>query len=222
MNKIFYPQLKRKKLEDYYNKNGVFYANYLENYSKIAEDCLHRCVYCDATEHECGGDNFSLDHFRPKQVFVNLFNGILITHPHNLYLSCQKCNVLKSNDWKGPTLTIDGPSYVNNQGYIDRFKDSASDFMKVLQNGEIVSINKNGPADYMIKKMLLNRSNRVYLRRKRIIDIKIIELNKIITEKMEDLILYFNVAEVDCDKLKEEIQSLIEIKRDFDSLIMQA
>ncbi|MGR4050481.1 hypothetical protein [Kosakonia cowanii] len=218
---IFYPQLKRKNLEYYHNRNGVFYSNYLENYPKIADDCLHRCVYCDATEKECGGDNFSLDHFRPKQVFINLFNGILITHPHNLYLSCQKCNVLKSNDWKGSTDILDGPSFINKQGYIDRFKDNFSDFMDVLPSGEIISINNDGPADYMIKKMLLNRSNRVFLRRKRIVDVKIQELNNIITGKMEDLILYFNTADVDCIKLKNEIEKLIRIKRDFDSLITE-
>lgn len=216
---IFYPPLIRKNIEHYYNRNGVFYSNYLENYSKIADDCLHRCVYCDATEKECGGDNFSLDHFRPKQVFINLFNGILITHPHNLYLSCQKCNVLKSNDWKGSTVILDGPSYVNKEGYLDRFKDNVSDFMSVLRNGEIISINKDGPADYMIRKMLLNRTNRVYLRRKRDIDIKIQKLNNSITEKMEDLILYFNTESVDCKKLKKEISLLIKIKKEFDSLI---
>jgi len=218
---IFYPPLIRKNIEHYYNRNGVFYSNYLENYSKIAEDCLHRCVYCDATEKECGGDNFSLDHFRPKQVFINLFNGILITHPHNLYLSCQKCNVLKSNDWKGPTVILDGPSYINKEGYIDRFKDNISDFINVLQNGEIISINNDGPADYMIKKMLLNRTNRVYLRRKRIIDIKIQELNNIITGRMEDLILYFNTEDIDCNKLKKQIEILIKIKKEFDSLITE-
>lgn len=218
---IFYPPLTRKNIEHYYHRGGGFYSNYLENYSKIAEDCLHRCVYCDATEKECGGDNFSLDHFRPKQVFINLFNGILITHPHNLYLSCQKCNVLKSNDWKGSTVIIDGPSYINKEGYIDRFKDNIADFMDVRQSGEIISVNNDGPADYMIKKMLLNRTNRVYLRRKRIIDLKIKELNNIITGRMEDLILHFNTESVDCKKLKKEIESLIQIKKEFDSLITE-
>ncbi|MCU6193892.1 hypothetical protein [Enterobacter sichuanensis] len=220
-NIIFYPKLVRKEPQHYHNKNGVFYANYLENYNNVAEDCLHRCVYCDATEMECGGDNFSLDHFRPKQVFVNLFNGILITHPHNLYLSCQKCNVLKSNDWKGSIDEIDGPSYINKQGYIDRFKDNTSDFMKVTESGEIISVNDEGPADYMIKKMLLNRSNRIYLRKKRIIDSKINELNKIITDKMENLILYFNTEEVDNRKIKNDISLLIQIKKDFDTLLEQ-
>lgn len=220
-NDIFYPQLTRKEEQYYYNRNGTFYANYLENYEKIAEDCHHRCVYCDATEKECGGDPFSLDHFRPKQIFVHLFNGILITHPHNLYLSCQKCNVLKSNDWKGPTDLIDGPSYINNQGYIDRFKDSTNDFIKVTDTGEVISVNKNGPGDYMIKKILLNRTNRIYLRKKRIIDKQIQELNKTITNRIEDLILYFNMEDIDHKKLKDDITLLINIKRDFDKLIAE-
>ncbi|KLG00061.1 hypothetical protein ABF55_09295 [Enterobacter asburiae] len=93
--------------------------------------------------------------------------------------------------------------------------------MKVIESGEIISVNDEGPADYMIKKMLLNRSNRIYLRKKRIIDSKINELNKIITDKMENLILYFNTEQVDNSKIKKDITLLIEIKKDFDMLLEQ-
>ena len=79
---IFYPKLKRRKVEEYYNRLDQFYSDYKKNYEKIAEDCLYRCVYCDVKEIECGGDRFSLDHFRPKQVFADKFNGVLIQGFH--------------------------------------------------------------------------------------------------------------------------------------------
>ncbi|HBY1567101.1 TPA: hypothetical protein MIQ49_09640 [Klebsiella pneumoniae] len=73
----------------------------------------------------------------------------------------------------------------------------------------------------MIKKMLLNRTNRIYLRKKRIIDKQIQELNKTITNRIEDLILYFNMEDIDHKKLKDDITLLINIKRDFDKLIAE-
>lgn len=166
-NSTFFPNLTRKPEAHYHNRNGRFYADYRKNYKKVSSDCLKRCVYCDATEKECGGDRFSLDHFRPKHVFEDKFGGILLTHPHNLHLSCQKCNVLKSSDWKGCTVNIHGETYSNREGYIDRFKHDCMTYFKVNSTGVLESTNSEGPADYMIKKLMLNRPNRVYIRNKR-------------------------------------------------------
>lgn len=160
----------------YYSRNGDFYAatNYQNNYAKVAEDCKHRCVYCDATEKECGGEKFSLDHFRPKDVFIGKFNGILVRHPYNLHLSCQKCNVLKSKDWQGCETSINGYTHAFGNGYIDRFREDIFKYIYVQDNGR-VTITKSvvgythNPASYMIERLHLNRPNRVYLRQKRIV-----------------------------------------------------
>lgn len=169
-NNFFYPHLHRHPLDSYYNRNGVFYADYKLNYDLVSTDCLKRCVYCDATERECGGDKFSLDHFRPIKVFADKFDGILKVHPYNLYLSCQKCNVLKSSDWHGCRAKINGHTYVGKQGYIDRFSVDIAQFISVNDNGEVIALRIDSPANYMIKKLHLNRLNRIFLRKKRIVD----------------------------------------------------
>lgn len=185
-NDFFYPNLHRHPLESYFNRNGFFYADYKFNYDLVSKDCLKRCVYCDATERECGGDKFSLDHFRPIKVFADKFNGILKVHPYNLYLSCQKCNVLKSSDWHGCREEIDGHTYVKKQGYLDRFSVDISHFITVNNNGEVISLRVDSPAEYMVAKLHLNRLNRVFLRKKRIVDYRIRcfidELNSCIDE----------------------------------------
>ncbi|MFV0467961.1 MAG: hypothetical protein ACK5MK_03415 [Dysgonomonas sp.] len=172
-NNLFYPHLRRHPIEHYYNRNGDFYADYKLNYDLVSADCLKRCVYCDATERECGGDKFSLDHFRPVKIFTNKFNGILNIHPYNLYLSCQKCNVLKSSDWHGCCEKIDSYTYIDRKGYIDRFAVDVSRFISVDNDGQIISLLVDSPVDYMVAKLHLNRLNRVFLRKKRIVDYRV-------------------------------------------------
>jgi hypothetical protein len=161
---MFFPKLTRRKEEDYYSNRNYFYADYRENYTKIAEDCLNRCVYCDITILEYGGDEMHLDHFRPQEHFSELS-----THPYNLYLSCPKCNGLKSSDWPCPKKNT-SPTFIGRVGYIDRFSHDAALYLKVDSDGLIIPI--AGPAAYMIKKMHLNRVSRLNVRRKRIIEEK--------------------------------------------------
>ncbi|MHA7228424.1 hypothetical protein ACVT98_02970 [Vibrio campbellii] len=139
LKRLHFPPLTRQPIYAYYSARKEFFAasNYKLNYKMIAQDCKHRCVYCDATEKECGGEPFSLNHFRPQDVFATKFNGLLVKHPYNLYLSCQKCNVLKSKDWQGCTTTMTGCTYQNGKGYIDRFKHDVYQYMEVASNGRI-------------------------------------------------------------------------------------
>jgi hypothetical protein len=158
-NFIFFPKLMRRPEIEYHSNRKEFYSDYRSNYEKVAEDCKHRCVYCDITVEECGGDEMQLDHFRPQ----NHFAGLRI-HPHNLYLSCPKCNFLKTDDWpasKSPGM----PSFVGGIGYFDRFCDDPAVYVKVDIDGRIIAV--SGPVDYMIKKMHLNRTSRLNVRRKR-------------------------------------------------------
>ncbi len=162
---MYFPDLTRRDEVDYHNNREVFYADYKKNHKKVAEDCKHRCVYCDITSEEYGGDDMQLDHFRPQEHFDNLK-----AHPHNLYLSCPKCNVLKTSDWPCQKNKDDAPSFVGGIGYLDRFERKAKEFLEVDVNGNI--IHRAGPVNYMIKKMLLNRPSRVNVRRKRAIEDK--------------------------------------------------
>jgi len=161
---MFYPKLTRRQEDFYYNNRKKFYADYSQNYVKVAEDCQFRCVYCDITIEESGGDEMHLDHFRPQEHFPDLS-----THPFNLYLACPKCNGLKTSDW--PCSKEHGAAtFIGGVGYLDRFNHDAETFLRVDNAGCIVAV--AGPVGYMIKKMHLNRPSRVNVRRKRQVEFR--------------------------------------------------
>jgi hypothetical protein len=180
---MYFPELTRSDEDVYHNQNKTFYANYQNNYAQVSEDCQNRCVYCDITVDECGGDKMQLDHFRPQEHFSQLD-----THPHNLYLSCPKCNRLKTSDWPCCKINKDAPSFIGKIGYLNRFTHNAQNYLKVEDDGRITQL--AGPVEYMINKMRLNRSSRVNIRRKRRLEFKktqILEAIELISSKlMED------------------------------------
>tara|TARA_B100001059_G_C17804947_1_gene568541 strand:+ start:614 stop:1297 length:684 start_codon:yes stop_codon:yes gene_type:complete len=209
---LFFPSLKRQPVRSYYTTLGNFYAasNYQSNYEKVAADCLHRCVYCDATEKECGGERFSLDHFRPKDVFINKFNGILVQHPYNLHLSCQKCNVLKSKDWHGCENTINGYSYSSGKGYVDRFREDLHKFVEVSADGRIYvkaidQPHPKNPAQYMIERMHLNRPNRVFIRQKRVITKVVNDIEDLLAQMTEETTLHWRTGTKSGDECMKQI-----------------
>lgn len=211
-NDLFFPLIKRKEVEFYYNRDGKFYSDYKSNYEKVSEDCLKRCVYCDATERECGGDRFSLDHFRPRKVFADKFNGILITHPFNLYLSCQKCNILKSSDWHGCSKNIDGYTFTGKKGYLDRFSHNYLNYLSVSEKGELLSVIDNSPVDYMIKKLHLNRPNRVYIRQLRLLKVKSDSILEKINKISDDIICQYDKGEIKAENAMDKIKKIKELQ----------
>lgn len=202
---MFFPKLSRRKEEEYYSNRGGFYANYRDNYGKIAEDCLHRCVYCDITVEEHGGDEMHLDHFRPQNHF-----DTLTTHPHNLYLACPKCNGLKKDDWPA-AIDITAPTFLGASGYIDRFAVDVQDFLSVGSDGKIVP--KMHPLAYMIKKLHLNRTSRANVRRKRYIELRKTELLRETLETMKKIAddrLSGKLTEYEANGKYEEVRLVLE------------
>ena len=220
MSSLYYPPLERQAIAEYYKKEGEFYATYncQKNYDNVAKDCKYRCVYCDAHIDECGGEPFSLDHFRPMDVFGDKFDGVLKTYPFNLHLSCQKCNVLKTNDWKGCISTQDGTTYLSNCGYIDRFQADITDYLEVDCNGLVKCINSSGPVKYMISKMLLNRTNRVYIRKRREVKDKAARIQTMLIRKQEESIKSWTANKLTEDEVKKEMKMLLGLFDRFNSL----
>lgn|GEM_PF-782541 len=221
MNSFFYPRLVRKDIKVYYKSEGEFYATYncATNYNNIAMECQYRCVYCDAHISECGGEPFSLDHFRPLNIFSNKFNGVLKIHPFNLHLSCQKCNVLKTNDWKGCVDTIDGFTHQSGLGYIDRFLDDINEYIKVDENGMVVCIDNSGPGKYMVRKLLLNRTNRVYIRMRRTVRYKAERVLELLLDKQRELVSSLSKDDLNmCSKQKEEMRKLLDLYERFNRI----
>lgn len=219
-NTLYFPSLKRQKISQYYKKAGGFYATYNcdNNRENISIDCQHRCVYCDAHVDECGGEPFSLDHFRPLNIFGEMFNGILKIHPFNLHLSCQKCNVLKTNDWKGCLTTEDGQTFIRKQGYVDRFQADIKDYLKVDNDGRLKCIDSHGPAEYMIGKLLLNRTNRVYIRKAREVKYKAERIQSILLERQIALMDDWGDQKFTNNEFKEKMGKILGLSSRFQQL----
>lgn len=208
---MYFPKLTRRNETDYHVPGTAnFYANYQEYREKVSEDCQHRCVYCDITSDENGGEGMQLDHFRPQNYFF-----ALKSHPHNLYLACAKCNRLKTNDWPCGK-NIGDPSFVGAIGYIDRFEHDPMQYLFVNDDGGIVQI--DGPINYMIRKLSLNRLSRTQIRRRRIINKRKEVLSVNITKLMEKLLS--DMREDRCEKsiYVEKLGEILALKRSLDSL----
>lgn len=161
----FFPKILRR--ENYSVKVCGGYYGYAYYSDQIYEDCQSRCVYCDIRLDENGNEGFALDHFRPQEKFPDLKNA-----PTNLVLSCGKCNRNKSAHW--PVAIELAVAHNGIVGFIDPFEDDRLDFFAVQKNGEFVS--RQGPSEYLIKLLGLNRPSRVAVRRNRLLHRRIDEL----------------------------------------------
>lgn len=217
---LYFPPLTRQRVELYKSQRGDFFAKYNceDNYKNVSADCQNRCVYCDAMVDECGGEPFSLDHFRPLEVFGEKFDGVLKIHPFNLHLSCQKCNVLKTNDWKGCQESIDGPSHISGKGYIDRFKDDITKYLEVDNDGRLRCIDSSGPAAYIIGKLLLNRTNRVYIRKLRAVKTKAEIVHAKLIKRQREVVDKLAAKQIRGDDACEQLKKITELLERFQKL----
>ncbi|WP_172378882.1 hypothetical protein [Vibrio sp. Vb339] len=220
MSSLYFPSLKRQSIQGYYKTEGEFYLTYncQKNYDNIAKDCQYRCVYCDVHLDECGGEKFSLDHFRPQNVFGTKFDGILKIHPFNLHLSCQKCNVLKSDDWQGCLQTQDGATFLSKKGYIDRFEVDVTSYLKVDNDGRLQCVDPNGPARYMIGKLLLNRTNRVYTRKLREVTIKADRVKLMLSSRQRKVMNDWESGDLTPEQAKQQFKLLTELFERYTNL----
>lgn len=154
---MYFPELVRRK--NYKTKSdGKNYITYSTYYEEIAEDCQHRCVYCDVLIAELGGESMHLDHFRPQKHFLHLASD-----PTNLVLACPYCNQLKSDLWPEK----DGTSENGVNGFVDPFGCRLLDYFQVEDGGALLPLQP--PAQYIIGILALNRPTRKQIRRARLI-----------------------------------------------------
>jgi hypothetical protein len=155
----FFPTIVRRA--QYIGEPKVY--TYRKYKSEIAEDCAHRCVYCDCHCNSLGGQVLmELDHFRPKSVlhFPELEN-----EPKNLVLACRSCNGKKRDDW--PAGKAMETTHVDGLGYIDPFETQRPLYFNVEERGTLAA-NKD-PAAYMIEQLSLNRPFAVAIRARRLL-----------------------------------------------------
>jgi hypothetical protein len=156
--------------------DGTKYASYSAYYDEIAQDCAHRCVYCDVLIAEVGGESMHLDHFRPQKYFPELGND-----PCNLVLACPRCNQLKSDWWPEKEGTANGGL----NGFVDPFKEPMLKYVDVDNAGNLRPLSH--PSRYMIDLMALNRPTRRNIRRARAIKAKAYALFDHINGEIEAL-----------------------------------
>ncbi len=75
------------------------YKNYSDYKPFLKQDFAHRCAYCNLIDTGITTP-FEVDHFVPQDVFKNVWPECGTLY-ENLIYSCKKCNLAKSNDYKG-------------------------------------------------------------------------------------------------------------------------
>ena len=157
---LFFPVLARRAAYSA-KATGEYYA-YSHYRAEVAEDCQHRCVYCDADAHEVGGaEAMQLDHFRPESYaeYEHLSND-----PRNLHYACGRCNVWKSDWW--PARGRDG-THNSSEGFVDPFAEDRRIYFAISPDGSIRPLQP--PARYMIRLLRLDREFLRKLRELRIL-----------------------------------------------------
>ena len=202
IQKLFYPVLTRRT--SYRTKsNGDYYSDYKSYHEEIESDCQSRCVYCDISLVEIGGEGMQLDHFKPQSIpkFVQLKND-----PTNLVLSCNKCNRLKSDHW--PADVSSNATYTGNSGFVDPFKEDRKDFFEIEKTGNIKD--KIPPSKYIIQLLKLDRMAKVQVRRKRILSAEVLFVMDKIQNKIETLKDMKSDQSISRDKIFQQVDVLYE------------
>lgn len=200
---MFYPNISRRPA---YSKktDGSYYASYEHYRDEVTEDCGKRCVYCDITLTEHGGEGMQLDHFKPQEHFKDLHND-----PTNLVLACPKCNRLKSDYWPvDEDMGIDG--------FLDPFIKNRNEWYQVKSCGTLE--HRNNATALKIELLNLNRPARVQIRRRRLIEERINRINERLNEKLNDLQLVVADDEVDNSRKGELLAEALSLKKNIDTL----
>lgn len=192
---MFYPDLNRRKIySTRENGSNYSYSHYL---NEITEDCQSRCVYCDITIDEHGGEGMQLDHFKPKKHFSSLSNT-----PENLVLACPKCNRLKSDHWP---IDINCGLF----GFLDPFTPNRCEWYEIDSYGRIHHTNLATAIKIAI--LNLNRPARIQIRRKRIIEKRINNLDALFDHKINEfykLISTNKISDTEQSSLMKEIMDI--------------
>ena len=75
------------------------YNDYHSYIQYLKKDFNHRCAYCNLLDTQITTP-YEVDHFVPMDAFKNEWPELETTYA-NLVYSCKKCNIAKSNQYKG-------------------------------------------------------------------------------------------------------------------------
>ena len=182
----------KKPVRSYHGER--FHTN-KTNKKHLAQDCNHRCVYCDDIDTYGGGFNaYQVEHFAPKSRFPELAYNY-----DNLFYACPWCNRAKWDKWPSTSSDV---NVVGNEGFVDPCSDDYDKHLKRNLSGEIEGITPLGK--YMCENLNL------YLKRHAIVH-NLDRLRQKVKE-LEDSIDADKKNGIDCSK-KEAVLEVV--RNDF-------
>ena len=95
---------------------------------------------------------------------------------------------------------------------------NATDYINVDIDGKIISVNPTGPAEYMIGRLLLNRTNRVYTRKLREVTIKAQLIKELLSSRQSKAMNDWNSGILNGEQAKEELNLLTNLLKRYSSL----
>ncbi len=190
-------------------KNGKYYAGYHHYFDEIAEDCQKRCIYCDITLEEDGFEGMQLDHFRPRKHYSTLVNV-----PSNLVLSRSHCNRLKSDHWPAQASEH---CHNGRIGFVDPFEEERCTVFCVDDSGQVIAL--KGPAEYIIKLLILNRPSRLLVRRRRIELAFKQKLSERISRLLENLWSQIESNSISREDIIDRLRTLKELQRNLSQIL---
>jgi hypothetical protein len=112
--------------------NPPLYSDYKKYRQLLRVDFRYRCAYCERTESYLRSEEvFEIDHFKPKR-----FRELLANY-QNLYYSCHKCNLYKSDTWPSDTELSEGFRFSDpcaEDMYVEHLRETADGKLEALTN----------------------------------------------------------------------------------------
>lgn len=125
-------------------------SNYTEYREYLEKDFSWRCCYCNMS-YELLTTSFHIDHFIPRKAFEGK-KDCLLTKYDNLMLSCPKCNLSKSDAYKGD---IDKDDSITNELF---YNPDETDYNSVFYRNSLGGIQSDdSKGKEMIKRLRLYR-----------------------------------------------------------------
>ncbi len=182
------------------NQSPPFSVDYRTYKQFLRIDFSHRCAYCDTHEAEDGGSGkFHIDHYKPKKRFPSESSNYL-----NLFYSCSRCNIFKSDFWPTPLMRLLQHFILNPCNHdFDQHYDRT--------NPEWVA--KTKAAIWNINRLRLNAPQRIQLRKDRTLCVKWIDDLERQKKQLQNCLMNIEPNGTSLQKHIENIQDKIDTLR---------
>lgn len=148
----------------------------------LKKDFYDRCGYCDCPRVETM-ENYHIDHFIPREKFVDAHGPAVLDAYSNLVYSCPHCNIQKSDTWPSDNIA---QNVVENKGFVCPCSEDYETLFKRNSSGEIIPQTKLAEYIYSELKLSMARFSIIWKMEK--INEQLQELEKQNIPELETLI----------------------------------